>query len=207
MARVECLCLSGLRRELLQQTAGKVLEIGAGTGANLEHYPEALAGLVLCDPDRAMRRELSQRAAVSRTFPRYILAARSETLPFASHSFDCVVATLVLCSVTSPLESLREIRRVLKPGGQLFLMEHVAARRGTALFLGQRLLTPLWSRIACHCHLDRNTLESLREAGFEPRVRHGRMKGAPVFVQPMIVGRAFPRKEDFADERPTDGSA
>lgn len=166
MEPVERRCLGAVRSTLLAQSSGRVLEVGAGTGANLPHYPEGAYPLV-SEPDRDMRLELRSKFAgeVARApFPR-VLAAEAERLPFGAAAFDCVVVTLVLCSVRDPLEVSREIRRVLVPGGRLLFVEHVraAGRHGA----WQDRLQPLWSAVGCGCHPNRDTPAILQKAGFE----------------------------------------
>jgi len=149
--------LSRLRRGLLGEARGKVLEIGAGTGANLPYYAGSVR-VVLSEPDPWMlrRAELVGRPA---------MLAAAERLGFASSSFDTVVSTLVLCTVKDPAAALAEVRRVLRPGGGLLLLEHVrSAAPKTARW--QTRLTPGWKKLARGCHLDRDTAARVREAGF-----------------------------------------
>jgi ubiquinone/menaquinone biosynthesis C-methylase UbiE len=113
-----------LRRRLLSGARGRVIEIGAGTGANLRHYPRDLERLVLVEPVEEMARRIEERlAATGRTAS--VVRARAEDLPVEDASFDTAVTTLVLCSVREPARALAEIRRVLVPGGQLLFLEHV----------------------------------------------------------------------------------
>ena len=124
-------CLARWRDDLLAPLEGSVLEIGAGTGANLGHYPLHLLRadgsterLVLTDPDAHMLGRLRRRPEAATA---EIERATSDALPYPDASFDAVVSTLVLCSVPDVARTLAEIRRVLKPGGALFFLEHVAA--------------------------------------------------------------------------------
>ncbi|MDR8414806.1 class I SAM-dependent methyltransferase [Nonomuraea sp. 3-1Str] len=179
--------LGAVREELVGGLGGRVLEIGAGSGANLAHY-RAAGQVVAAEPDAAMRRRLRARPAGA-AVPVRVLAARGERLPFADASFDAVVATLVLCSVDDPGRTLAEVRRVLKPAGRFVFFEHV---RGTgARGRIQDLLTPLWRRLGAGCHLNRRSLATIEHAGlavhdvrtFAPR------PNLPVTV-PMIRGVA-----------------
>src|SRR5437868_3266033 len=112
------------RRQLLAGIEGATIEIGAGTGLNLEHYPEAVTRLVLVEPDRHMRRRLRRRVeALDRAAE--VLDASAEQLPFPDATFDTAVVTLVLCSVPDQEAALAEIARVLKPNGCLLFIEHV----------------------------------------------------------------------------------
>jgi SAM-dependent methyltransferase len=166
MAPVERRALAAVRRALLSQVHGRVLEIGAGTGANLPFYPAGVCPLI-SEPDSEMRHELRPKLAScpsSVPTPR-LIATVAERLPFEDGCFDFVVATLMLCSVEDPRSACEEIRRVLEPGGRLVFMEHVRGngRRGTC----QDHLQPIWSKIGCGCHPNRDTPAILREAGFE----------------------------------------
>ena len=158
-----------LRHDLLSEAYGRVLEIGAGTGANQPHYPPTSRLVVLSEPDAHMRGYLLKALARSKTpretSPKHVVvAATAEALPFADSCFDTVVATLTFCSLDDPQMAAAEIHRVLRPGGKLLTFEHVrSARLGVAT--AQRLLTPLWKRLAGNCHLDRATEQILKEAG------------------------------------------
>ena len=183
-------CLRAWRRELLARASGEVLEIGAGTGANLGAYPATVRHVILAEPNRHMRAVLERKAAGE---PRAEVSdAAGESLPFASGRFDFVVSTLVLCSVSDVSVALAEIRRVLRPGGALLFIEHIAAEPRTRRRRWQRWLEPLWSHFANNCHLTRETEASLAGAGFrlEPLVRESMRKAAPV-VRPSIRGAAW----------------
>src|SRR5215210_3378008 len=115
--------MAARRRALVAQAHGRVLEIGAGTGLNLRHYPDGL-DLVLTEPDDAMAERLRARvAALGRRAA--VVPAGAEALPFADDSFDTIVSTLVLCTVPDQPAALREVARVLRPGGRLLFAEHV----------------------------------------------------------------------------------
>ncbi len=189
MRRTERACLRSWRRELLATASGAVLEIGAGTGANLGLYPSGVERLVLTDTDEHMlarlrrRHDLPARAGVVR--------ASADALPFADASFDAVVSTLVLCSVPDVDRTLREIRRVLRAGGELFFLEHVGAEPGSSRRTWQRRVEPLWSRIAGNCHLTRATDEAITRAGFEMgSVERESMRKALPLVRPTVRGVA-----------------
>ncbi len=190
MRRAERLCLQRWRAELLRPLNGDVLEIGAGTGANLPYYPR-LNRLELCEPEAAMRDKLTLRLETDRGVECVVNSCPAERLSFSDNSFDFVVSSLVLCSVSDPHQAIAEIKRVLRPGGSLVLLEHVAADAGTWLRFLQRLLRPLWRLFACNCHLDRTTSRHLAAAGFRLDLNEERLLGVPVIVTPLIVGRAY----------------
>jgi ubiquinone/menaquinone biosynthesis C-methylase UbiE len=185
--------LAGMRRRrraLLAGARGRILELGAGTGLNLVHYPAGVGKLVLVEPEPAMHRRLSARL---RRSPRegIVVAAGAEALPFADRSFDTVVCTLVLCTVIAPDAALGEIRRVLAPEGQLLFIEHVRSDSPTLAALQDRLLRP-WQRFACGCRCNRDTVEMMRAGGFEVTTDRAVWYAMPPIVRPLITGRAVP---------------
>jgi ubiquinone/menaquinone biosynthesis C-methylase UbiE len=175
------------RRALLAAAHGRVLEIGAGTGLNVPHYPDGLVELILAEPDPSMHRRLLRRDDGRAT----VVAASADRLPVADASVDTVVSTLVLCTVEDPEATLLEIRRVLRPDGQLLLIEHVRAH-GRSLAAAQRLLRGPWSRFARGCRCDQRTVEILHACGFRSDLRRGRWHAMPPIVAPLVVGRAVP---------------
>jgi ubiquinone/menaquinone biosynthesis C-methylase UbiE len=175
------------RRGLLASAEGATLEIGAGTGLNLEHYPEAVTSLVLAEPDEHMRRRLERRAG--EVFPAAeIVDAGVERLPFPDATFDTAVVTFVLCSVADQKAALRELARVLKPSGRLLFLEHVRSDDpGVAKW--QDRVTPLYTIVGCHPNRDTLSALEASELGVET-VRHGEVPKAPKFERPLIVGSA-----------------
>lgn len=151
------------RARLLSGARGVVLEIGGGTGANLPHYRD-VERVMVSEPDPFMREKLRPKLARARV-PVELSEAGAEELPFGDDSFDTVVSTLVLCTVPEPNRALVEIRRVLRPGGRLLFIEHVRGEGSAARW--QDRIEPLWSRLLAGCHPNRDTVASLREAGFE----------------------------------------
>lgn len=150
------------RARLLRHLDGDILEVGAGTGANLAYYRHA-SRVVATEPDPAMRRRLaakSRRASV----PVEIRGSPAEPLPDPEGSFDVIVYTLVLCTVPDPGRALAEARRVLKPRGRLAVLEHVRASGRLATW--QDRLDPLWSRVGAGCHPNRDTRGAIERAGF-----------------------------------------
>jgi SAM-dependent methyltransferase len=176
------------RRTLLARARGRVVEIGAGTGLNVVHYPEGLADLVLAEPDEAMRRRLARRLRrLGR--PARIVDAPAERLPLPDASVDTVVSTLVLCTVEDPGQALRELARVLHPDGQLLFVEHVRAGSRLLAASQDRLHGP-WRRFAGGCHCNRPTVELLRAGGFDVVAEQVAWRGMPPIVRPLAVGRA-----------------
>lgn len=191
MRKSEDACLSAWRRELLAGAHGDVLELGAGTGANLLHYPAAVRHLVLVEPDPHMGTRLEARLRdTSLPFPTELITAQA-ALPFAAASFDTAVVTLVLCSVAEPAATLDELYRVLRPGGTLLFLEHVAAEDHPQRRAWQARLEPLWKHISGNCHLTRRTADAIRAAGFvvESETRESMRKALP-WLRPTVRGVA-----------------
>lgn len=195
MAPSESAGLTPLRRDLLADARGRVLEIGAGTGANLPHYPAAVRELVLTEPEEPMLRRLRARVPADGTPaqpPASTLAAAAEKLPFADGSFDTAVATLALCTVDDLPQALRELRRVLVPGGRLLFLEHVRSDDVRSARWQDRL-QPVWKRIAHGCHCNRATLAAIEAASFDvERVQQGPFPKALRLVRPLVWGSARP---------------
>ncbi len=180
-----------LRRETLAAARGRVLEVGAGTGLNVQLYPGTVTGITLAEPDAPMAARLRRRVSGA-SHPVEVVQAPAEQLPFADGSFDTVVSTLVLCTVADMAASLREIGRVLAPGGQLLFVEHVRAGHGRLVRWQERLHEP-WRRFACGCHCNRDTAVALRDNGFAvERVQEHRWRRMPRIVQPLLAGIASP---------------
>lgn len=191
MAKAERACLSQWRSELLAPLRGEVLEIGAGTGANLAHYGAGVSRLVLSEPDPHMRRRLADRVA-GRAAQAEVIDAGVSSLPADSGAFDVVVSTLVLCSVADLGVALAEIHRVLRPGGRLVFLEHVAAEDHPQRLRWQRRIEPVWVRLAAGCHLTRQTDRAIERAGLEiASLTRQSMRKALPFVRPSIRGVAI----------------
>ncbi len=161
-ARAERTWLGKRRADLVARATGVVLEIGAGTGANLTHY-HGVARVVAAEPDPAMRARLISRLNGA-TVPVEVSDAPAEHLELPDASVDTVVCTLVLCSVDDPDATLSELRRVLRPGGQLLVLEHVRGEGRRARW--QDRVAPLWCRIGAGCHPNRDTLAAIKRTGF-----------------------------------------
>ena len=188
IAKVEKAGLRAWREGLLAGAAGQVLEIGAGTGSNLRFYGPAVESLTLTEPETPMLRRLERKAAVQAPGGT-VLRAPAEDLPFEDATFDVAVSTLVLCGVDDQPRALRELRRVLRPGGQLLFIEHV--RSGdTRLARSQDRMNGI-NRFVVGCDCNRPTLDSIREAGLTvTQVEHTTLAKVPKFGSPAIVGSA-----------------
>ena len=181
--------LRPVRAQLLGGAHGRVLEVGAGTGANLPWYPSSVAELDLCEPDPRRRSQLERRVA-SRPWPfRVAVHAAEAGGPFPSASYDVVVVTLVLCSAPEPEATVAALRAVLADGGRVVYLEHVHAG-GVAGRL-QSLLSPSWARLAGGCHLDRPATAALRSCGLAPVEQHWLRLPPPLFLA--ISGEAIVR--------------
>jgi ubiquinone/menaquinone biosynthesis C-methylase UbiE len=153
-----------IRRELLAGLAGRVIEIGAGTGPNFHLYPDTVSELVAVEPEDYLRARAEEAAARSGRVIR-VVDALADELPFEDDSFDAAVAAQVLCSVPSQAAALTELRRVLRPRGELRFYEHVMARQPRyARF--QRLAGRVTPHLAGGCHPDRDTGRAIEQAGF-----------------------------------------
>ncbi|MER6346463.1 class I SAM-dependent methyltransferase [Streptomyces sp. NPDC001595] len=158
--------VAGIRDRLLAGLSGRVLEIGAGNGLNFGHYPRAVAEVVAIEPERELRR-LAVEAALRAETPVDVVPGAAEALPVKSEAFDAVVLSLVLCSVRDVERALGEVRRVLRPGGQVRFFEH-GRGGGRAMRLTQRALDrTVWPLLAGGCHVSRDPVAALRAAGFE----------------------------------------
>ncbi len=162
---------AGWRKRLVADLTGDVLEIGVGEGENLAHYAKARQVWAI-EPD-ATRAEAARAVAGKLTIPITIDTAGAEALPYRDHSFDHVVSSLVFCSVNDQTQALREVRRVLRPGGVLHMVEHVQPEtKWLAAFF--HALTPWWQGVAHNCHLDRPTLNTLEQLGWQVTVHRRR---------------------------------
>jgi len=188
--------LRQMRTELLAGAQGRVVELGAGTGANIELYTDAVDELVLTEPDPHMSKRLRMRLAESDR-PATVVEAPAEQLPLDSDRFDTAVVTLVLCTVPDPVATLTEISRVLKPGGKLLFIEHVRAEKPSLARWQDRLERP-WKFLADGCRCNRDTLATIGASGLEVEdVTHDRLPKAPPLVEPLIRGSAvLPMQSD-----------
>ncbi len=192
LAPLEDAGLRDWRAALLADLSGTVVEIGAGTGLNLGHYPPTVERLVLTEPEPAMLAQLRDRLGeVAGGIDVVAERASGASLPLGDDEADAVVCTLVLCTVPDPDATLAEIRRVLRPGGRLVFLEHVADDARPERLRRQRRLDHVWHHVAGGCRLTRRTEASIVAAGFEvgDLTRESARK-APTFVRTMIRGHA-----------------
>ncbi|WP_168627463.1 class I SAM-dependent methyltransferase [Cryobacterium sp. BB307] len=183
----ERLGMQSRRRRLLSTANGRVLEIGAGTGLNLSHYP-AIDELVLAEPSEPMAQRLeTRRSKLGRSAQ--IVAAPAEELPFEDGSFDTVVSTLVLCTVLDSERALAEVRRVLRPGGRLLFCEHVRSD-SPRLARWQDRFADTWAGIADGCRCNRETLATISSQLEIVTIERANWRGMPHLGHPLVIGEA-----------------
>jgi len=176
------------RRRLLAEARGSALEIGAGTGLNVDLYPGRIERLVLAEPDEAMARKLRRRVERSATAAE-VVEAPAESLPFEDASFDTVVSTMVLCTAGDPRAAVAEISRVLRPGGRFLFCEHVLSDAPRLARWQQRLAGP-WAAFAEGCRCDQDTLSMIEAELAVAGVEEDRWRGMVPLVHPLRVGEA-----------------
>lgn len=196
MSRIDRNGQATFRREQLAAARGRVLEIGAGSGLALPHYPPEIDELVLVEPNPAFHPAL--RAAADRLpFPASVIDADAHELPFPDASFDTVTASLVFCSVDDPARMLAQVHRVLKPGGRFLFHEHV--RGGRFRGVVQDLLTPLQRRLADGCRPNRDFEASLASSELQVvSIARRRMPTRVPTLVPLVIGTAQPRPVEQA---------
>lgn len=180
--------LARLRRELLADLEGHVVELGAGTGANLDHLGDGIGRLTALEPSAAMADRLRRHAARTVDHEVEVIEAPAEALPIATGSVDTVVATLVLCTVPDPAQAVAEVRRVLRPGGRFVVLEHVVGDGATRAV--QRALDPVWHVVGRGCHLTRDTRRIIEQGGFDTSGLRDVRLPLPGPVRPGLVGAA-----------------
>jgi SAM-dependent methyltransferase len=198
--------LGEMRRSLLAGARGRVVEIGAGTGVNLDLYGEGIEDLTLIEPDPHMGARLRARledrsadqvgpdgAAIARGAPAAatrLVTAPAEAIPFDDDTFDTAVATLVLCTVPDPVAAIAELARVLRPGGRLLFIEHVRADDPGSARWQDRLEKP-WRFMADGCYCNRDTEATLAASAFKVEsVDHDVFPKSLPIVRPLIRGTA-----------------
>jgi ubiquinone/menaquinone biosynthesis C-methylase UbiE len=182
--------LRDMRRSLLMRARGRTLEIGAGTGVNLDLYPDSVDEVVLTEPDAQMRMQLEKKLAGANRLTTHVVGAGAENLPFPDASFDTAVATLVFCTIPNPSAAIDEIARVLKPDGRLLFLEHVRADDSRLVRWQDRLERP-WGWFGRGCHPNRDTAAVIEASVLEiSDLQRERMPKAPAIVRPLVVGEA-----------------
>lgn len=179
------------RGRLLAGLSGRVIEVGAGHGLNFQYYPETVEEVLAVEPEETLR-GMAEEAAHAARVPVRVVAGVADELPAADGEFDAAVASLVLCSVPDQAAALRELRRALRPDGELRFLEHVRAR-DARLARVQGVINVVWPRIGGGCNLNRETAAAIEDAGF--RIEHcrrfdfaARRLNAP--AKPHILGMA-----------------
>jgi ubiquinone/menaquinone biosynthesis C-methylase UbiE len=181
--------LRDVRREVLSGASGRTIDVGAGTGVNLELFPPAVTELVLAEPDPHMLRKLRPKLSEA-SREASVIQAPAEKLPFEDDSFDTAVFTLVLCTVPDPRAALAETARVLRSGGKLLFVEHVRAEDPGLARWQDRLERP-WRFLADGCHCNRDTVAMIAASPFEvERVERDSLPKAPPIVKPLVRGAA-----------------
>ena len=188
MAKVEKAGLRAHREAVLAEATGQVLEIGAGTGANLPFYGPGVESLTMTEPEVPMLRRLERKLREKAT-EATVLRAPAEDLPFEDNSFDAAVSTLVLCGVDDQPRAVRELRRVLRPGGRLLFIEHVRSVDPKLARKQDRMNGINRFMVSCDCN--RPTLNTIEAGGFDvTKIEHITVQKVPKFVSPFIVGSA-----------------
>jgi ubiquinone/menaquinone biosynthesis C-methylase UbiE len=154
------------RRELLTGLHGRVVEVGAGSGANFKHYPTSVSGVVAVEPERYLR-ERAQVAAARAPVPITVANGGADALPGEAESFDAGVLALVLCTVPDQQRALAEVRRVIRPGGELRFYEHVISESAWEARFQRLADRTIWPSLAGGCHLARDTGAAIEQAGFQ----------------------------------------
>jgi ubiquinone/menaquinone biosynthesis C-methylase UbiE len=153
------------RQELLAGLRGRVVEVGAGIGSNFPHYPQTVTEVVAVEPEPFLRRK-AEEAAATAPVPIRVVDGLADQLPLEDESMDAGVASLVLCSVPDQAVALAELKRVIKPDGELRFYEHVISNRASRRGFQRFMDATIWPRIAGGCHMTRDTRAAIEQAGF-----------------------------------------
>ncbi len=181
--------LREMRRQALSRAGGRTIDVGAGTGANLELFSPQVTELVMAEPDPHMVKRLRAKLPGA-TAKAEVVVAPAESLPFEDSSFDTVAFTLVLCTVPNPAVALAEAARVLRPGGRLLFLEHVRSEDAGLARWQDRLEKP-WRFLADGCHCNRDTVATIDASPLSvEQVEQGELPKAPPLVRPLVRGSA-----------------
>jgi ubiquinone/menaquinone biosynthesis C-methylase UbiE len=180
------------RQKLIQQASGRVLELGVGTGANFPHYTASANEIHGIEPALALLEQARVEASACVEPERFhLIQAGAEALPYPDNHFDTVVACLVFCTIPDASSAAAEVLRVLRPGGKLLVLEHVAHHR-PAWHRTQKFIEPVWTPLACGCHLSRDTGALLSATGYDTRdLHHWQHPRLPRFAGYMLSGSAY----------------
>ena len=184
--------VADLRRRLLEGISGQVIEVGAGTGANIAHLPATVTGVVAVEPEPRLR-ALAERASAGAAVPVQVVDGVADRLPADDASFDAAVVSLVLCTVPDQATALGEVHRVLRPGGRLHFWEHVGADEPVLAAVQRGLDATVWPVLAGGCRTGRNTAAAIAAAGFDvQRLERFRFPDTRVALPtaPQILGTA-----------------
>lgn len=196
--------LGDLRHRVLSRAHGRLLVVGLGPGHDLDHLPAGVTSVIALEPSASMRSAARSRvaAAVQRGIDVEVVDAVAEAIPLPDDSVDSVLVAYVLCSVDDPVAALAEIRRVLRPGGTMHVLEHVRARPRSLLRGVQVVVAPVWPRVAGGCRVDRDTGRLLEAAGFDmSEITRTSLLTLPP-VAPTLVGVARPGDPDVREVAP-----
>jgi len=181
--------LREMRRQLLLTARGRTIDIGAGTGANIELFPEAVTELFFVEPDEHMVKRLRPKLAEAGS-PGEVVAAGAEDLPFEDSSIDTAAFALSLCTIPDPAAALAEVSRVLRPGGRVLFLEHVISEQERLARWQNRLEKP-WRFLCDGCYCNRDTLAAIEASTLTvERVERGDMQKVPGLVRPLVIGSA-----------------
>ncbi|MFF2184791.1 class I SAM-dependent methyltransferase [Streptomyces sp. NPDC058155] len=191
--------IAALRAELLAGLSGRVVEIGSGNGLNFAHYPAAVSEVVAIEPERGLR-QLAVRAAMRAEVSVDVRPGTAEALPVEDEGFDAAVASLVLCTVRDVPRALAEVRRVLRPGGELRFFEHGLARERGMATVQKALQRTVWPTLFGGCHPARDPLAAIHDAGFESGT-HRSLRvpdpGPRTPTSPCVLGVAYRPRADL----------